>query len=250
MSPATPLAAAHLPISTSSSVTSAAGYGLRSPITSACEMYFEALRSFSMFWGAMFLPPAVTMMSFLRSVIFTKPSSSISAMSPDRSQPSSLEHLRRRLGILVVAAEDRLAPDQQLAVVGRPQLESGQRGTDGAEAPALGSVRRRGRRALRQPVALEDPDPDGIEELGDLLHERGAAGDGRAQAATQPLSDLREHEPVGNPVLRSRSRPPTGRPAASSWLTLATDADRPVGESLLTPVASSIAATTAVWIFS
>ena len=37
----------------------------------------------------MFFPPAVTRMSFLRSVIVTNPSSSIVAMSPVRSQPSS-----------------------------------------------------------------------------------------------------------------------------------------------------------------
>ncbi len=36
----------------------------------------------------MFFPPAVTMMSFFRSVIVTKPSSSIVAMSPEWSQPS------------------------------------------------------------------------------------------------------------------------------------------------------------------
>ena len=64
-------------------------YGWRSPTTIAWETYFDVFRSFSRFWGATFLPPAVTMMSFLRSVILMKPSSSISAMSPVRSQPSA-----------------------------------------------------------------------------------------------------------------------------------------------------------------
>ena len=41
-----------------------------------------------MFCGATFLPPAVTRMSFLRSVIVRKPSASISPMSPVLSQPS------------------------------------------------------------------------------------------------------------------------------------------------------------------
>ena len=89
MSPSIPCSAAHLPISTGSSVISAAGYGLRSPITIACDTNLDVLRSFSRFCGAMFFPPAVTMMSFLRSVIVTNPSSSIDAMSPERSQPSS-----------------------------------------------------------------------------------------------------------------------------------------------------------------
>jgi hypothetical protein len=37
-------------------------------------MYGVALSAFSRFCGAMFLPPALTMMSFLRSVILTMPS--------------------------------------------------------------------------------------------------------------------------------------------------------------------------------
>ena len=91
-----PCAAAHFATSASSSVMRAAGNGRRSPTTIAWETYFDALRSFSRFCGAMFLPPAVTMMSFLRSVILTKPSASISAMSPVWSQPSGVEHLGRR----------------------------------------------------------------------------------------------------------------------------------------------------------
>ena len=39
--------------------------------------------------GATFLPPAVTMSSFLRPVMRTKPSSSISPMSPVWNQPSA-----------------------------------------------------------------------------------------------------------------------------------------------------------------
>jgi hypothetical protein len=76
-------------VASGSSVTSAATNGLRSPITSAWEISRCTFRSFSMFAGATFLPPAVTRMSFLRSVIVTKPSESISAMSPELSQPSS-----------------------------------------------------------------------------------------------------------------------------------------------------------------
>ena len=182
-SPSIPCSAAHLPISTGSSVISAAGYGRRSPTTSACETNREVLRSFSRFCGAMFLPPAVTMMSFLRSVIVTKPSSSIVAMSPGAQPAVVAEHRGRRLGVLVVAGEDGLAADQELAVLGEPELEAGQRRPDGAEPVALGRVRRRGRRALRQAVALEDADADRVEELGDLLRERRAARDRRRAAA-------------------------------------------------------------------
>src|ERR1041385_1616002 len=43
----------------SSSVTSAATYGRRSPTTSACEISGDVLSAFSRFCGATFLPPAV-----------------------------------------------------------------------------------------------------------------------------------------------------------------------------------------------
>ena len=48
----------------------------------------RVLSEFSMFWGATFFPPAVTMMSFFRSVMRSEPSGSISPMSPVRNQPS------------------------------------------------------------------------------------------------------------------------------------------------------------------
>ena len=40
--------------------------------------------------GATFLPPAVTMISFLRPTIFRKPSASTSPRSPVWNQPSSM----------------------------------------------------------------------------------------------------------------------------------------------------------------
>jgi hypothetical protein len=72
VAPGLPFAAAQLPISTGSSVMSAETYGRVSPTTSACETYFDVFSSFSMFCGATFLPPAVTRMSFLRSVMWRR----------------------------------------------------------------------------------------------------------------------------------------------------------------------------------
>ena len=59
-------------VSSSSSEMSATTYGRLSPITSACETTFDDLSAFSRFCGARFLPPAVTMMSFFRSVMRRK----------------------------------------------------------------------------------------------------------------------------------------------------------------------------------
>ena len=145
-----------LAISTSSSVTSAATYGRRSPTTIACEMSGDVLSSFSRFCGATFLPPAVTRMSFLRSVIVTNPSSSIVADVAGAQPAVVAEHRARRLLVLEVAGEDGRAADQELAVVGEPQLDARHRRPDGAEAVAIRPVDRGGGRALRQPVALED----------------------------------------------------------------------------------------------
>ena len=67
---------------------SAVGYGRRSPISTASLMYGLTLTAFSISDGAMFLPPAVIMMSFMRSVIRRKPFSSSTPTSPVCSQPS------------------------------------------------------------------------------------------------------------------------------------------------------------------
>ena len=66
---------------------SATGYGRRSPCTITWLINGSAFRRFSMFWGAMFMPPAVTIRSFLRSVMKRNPSSSTRPMSPVWNQP-------------------------------------------------------------------------------------------------------------------------------------------------------------------
>jgi hypothetical protein len=53
-------------------------------------MYWFCLSQFSRLAGVMFLPPAVMMMSFLRPVMWTTPSSSIRPMSPVCSQLSTI----------------------------------------------------------------------------------------------------------------------------------------------------------------
>ena len=178
-----------------------------------------------MFWGATFLPPAVTRMSFLRSVMWRKPSSSSLPMSPVLSQPSGAEHGGRRLGLLVVALEDGLRAHLDLAVVGDPDLEARQRLPDRAEAVDVGPVRAAGGRALGEAVALRDADPDRVEELDDLLRERSAARAGHAEPAAERLADLAEDESVGE---HDAWREPCGdaAPLASRRLT-----SRPIGSA-------------------
>ena len=70
-------------------VTSAAMNGCRSPITTHWLTSGWARTRSSSTAGATFLPPAVTMISFLRPVIVRKPSPSSSPRSPVWNQPSA-----------------------------------------------------------------------------------------------------------------------------------------------------------------
>ena len=69
-------------------VISAPMNGLASPTTIAWLISGCARSWSSSTAGATFLPPAVTMISFLRPVIFRKPSSSSAPRSPVLNQPS------------------------------------------------------------------------------------------------------------------------------------------------------------------
>ena len=86
-----------------------------SPTTIASRTYGEAFSSFSISDGEMFLPPAVMMMSFIRSVIFRCVPSTHSPTSPVRSHPSSVEDLGGRLRLAPVAGEHAGVAGQDLA---------------------------------------------------------------------------------------------------------------------------------------
>jgi hypothetical protein len=93
-------------------------------------------------------------------------------------QPAvGVEHLARRLLVAVVAGEDGLAANQDLAVRRRLDLEAGEDRADRAELDPAGTVDRARGRALREAVALQDRDVEREEELRDLGRERCASGD-------------------------------------------------------------------------
>src|SRR6185503_93315 len=145
-----------------------------------------------------------------------------------RAKPAVLaEHLAGRLLVLVVAGEDRLTADQQLAVLLHAHLEAGQGGPDGAEAKATGPVDRGGGGALGQAPPFDDQDVDRVEECGDLLRERRPAGDAEPQPAAEPVLDLRIDQPVGYTVPERQST--RNRFAALAQLAdLPSDSERPV----------------------
>src|SRR5262245_35571993 len=119
----------------------------------------------------------------------------------------------RRLIILVVAREDGRPFDQDFAVLSGLHVDSGDRRPDGAELEAIRAVNVGCGRLLRLPVALEDEDVERMEELGDLLRQRGAAGDRGPKPPAEARLDLRVDEPVRNAV-------PEREPAGNRLLTL------------------------------
>ena len=111
------------------------------------------------------------------------------------------KHLAGRGLVLVVAGEHGVAPDQHLAVLRDPQLGARQRLADGAEAKRIAAVSGRARRALGEPVRLEDEHVEHVKELDHLARERRSARDPDAEARTEPILDLGIDEPVRKAVL-------------------------------------------------
>ena len=128
--------------------------GCPSPTTRHCPTSGCARSRSSSTAGATFLPPAVTMISFLRPVMRRKPASSSSPMSPVRNQPS-VERLGGGVRVVAVAAEHDGAADEDLAVVGDPHRLPGQGPPDGADPLRGEGVDRDRRGGLGQAVALQ-----------------------------------------------------------------------------------------------
>ena len=130
-----------------------------------------------MFDGVRFLPPAVMMMSFLRPVIFRKPSSSSSPRSPVCSQPSTsvsaVASGLRQYSRNTFGPRTRISPSSSAIRISTPgsglpdgaELEVVER-ADGADGGGLGHA-----------PALHHRHPRGVEELEDLRRDRRGAGD-------------------------------------------------------------------------
>ena len=193
-------ASSSAPAPPASSVTRQAMNGRPSPTTRHWLISGWARSRSSSTAGATFLPPAVTISSFFRPVTRRKPSSSSSPRSPVRSQPSSSERLRRGGLVLPVAGEHVRALDQDLAVLGDPHADAGQRLPHGADLVAGRLVHHRGGRRLGQAVALQDGQADPAEEVAQPLAERRAAGHRVLDLAAHRVPQLAVHQPVEQAV--------------------------------------------------
>ena len=112
------------------------------------------------------------------------------------SQPSTIAP-KLASSLRVVALEDVVALDEQLAVVGDPRLDAGQRAADRAEAVVLDRRVRRHGRGLGHAVALEHGHAAAVEELEDLLGDRRRAADGLAHAPAEDGADVLEQLLLG-----------------------------------------------------
>ena len=142
------------------------------------------------------------MRSFLRSVMTIRPASSIWPTSPVWSQPSDQRPLGLRR-VAPIALHDQLAANQYLAVLGDPDLGILQRRPDRVHLDArLRPVAADHRRRLGLAVALEDGEPDRVEEDPDVRIERRSARDHRLHPAAEAGADLGPEQPVEHEVHR------------------------------------------------
>ena len=110
-----------------------------------------------MFWGAMLMPPAVTIRSFFLSVVKRKPSESIVPMSPVANQPSGRKDLGGGLRLLEVARGDVGAPPEDLGVGRDLELHAGLGLADGAELEVVRVVERERGAGLGEQFAFQLP---------------------------------------------------------------------------------------------
>ena len=123
-------------------------------------------------------------------------------------QPAVHDRPEAGFSALVVALKDVGALDQDLAVVGDPDLDAWKRLADREELVLAQRVRADPGRGLCHPPPVEDRNSDRPEELLDLARQACAAADEKAQpAARQPLAKRGEDEPVRHLVLNSKPGP-------------------------------------------
>src|SRR5439155_23919477 len=127
---------------------------------------------------------------------------------------------------------DVRAARQDLAVVGDLELDPRQRLPDRAELEAPGPVEGQRRARLGEPVALEQQDAGGVEELGDVAREWGPARHRPLEPSAERRVELREDELVGHLALELEA---PGHRLAALLMTahVTSDRDRPVEDILL-----------------
>ena len=158
--------------------------------------------------GKTFSPSGVTIISFLRPLMNSRPCASRSPMSPVCSQPSASNGAARPWAVgaaglarrLEVAARDVLAAHEDLAVVGDADLDAGDRRADRSLARLERVVQRDDRRGFGEAVALDDGEPHAPPELLEVGRQRRGADDERPELQ----AERRVHAAVAPPAAGNR----------------------------------------------
>ena len=112
-------------------------------------------------------------------------------------EPSVVVERRGGGGLVVpVPVEHLRALGEDLAVVRDADRGRREGCADRARLPGVGAVDGEGRAGLGQAVALEDLDPDAVEEVGEPFAERAAAAEGEAHASAEDRLQLAVHQPA------------------------------------------------------
>ena len=115
------------------------------------------------------------------------------------------EDLCRHLRLVEVTAKDLVASDENLSVLGDPDLHPRDRTPDRAESVCLLQIAG-AQEGLRDPVEFESENPTGVEELDDLLGYRSPPGHDESDPASEEGPDLAQHKARGEGVLGSEDR--------------------------------------------
>ena len=174
----------------------------------------EALSTRSTSSGNTLSPSGVTIISFLRPLMNTRPCSSRSPMSPVCSHPSASIGLASGWdsgvagwALRVVPGRHVLAPHQDLAVVGDADLDAGDRGPNRSLARLERMIQRDDRRGFGEAVSLDHRETHAPPELFELGRQRRRADDERPELQTKrPV-----HAAVAPPAAGDRD----ARPAAA-----------------------------------
>ena len=121
-------------------------------------------------------------------------------------QPSVLDGLGRRLGLVVVAGHQVRAARENLAVGGDAQLDTGDCLADRSGAGRRRRIDGEDRCGLREAVALDDRQAQAVKELGHGDAERRASRHQVAKTAADAVADFREHQAVGERRLQREER--------------------------------------------
>ena len=194
------IASGSIPGSSTSTACTCSSVPCETPTTPDSRTPGSSFSTRSTSSGNTFSPSGVTIISFLRPLMNSRPCASRSPMSPVWSQPSVVKGLVAAgnrdsgfgirlgfgiwalgFGIFVIPARHVFPSHQDLAVVGDAHLDAFDRRADRSLARLERMIQRDDRRRLGQAVSLDDGEPHAPPELLEVRRQRRGAHDKRPE---------------------------------------------------------------------